>query len=159
PTLPAGVTLQPIDGGPNYYASNGLTYAANAGWDNPDFIPIGPWYDMLVTQSDATRWSNLGWNTAYILTDNSQISPAKSNGISVIQWGGDPALSGTGTETVGLLSADEPPDYATGVTTIGSKPNAQQDGRFWELNLTYNQIVYGGLSGGPSSSASVLYTP
>jgi len=56
PTLPSGVTLQQIDGGPTYYASNGFTYAANAGWDNPSFIPIDPWEDMLVTQSDANRW-------------------------------------------------------------------------------------------------------
>ena len=47
PTLPAGVTLQQIDGGPTYYASNGLTYAANAGWDNPNFFPIGPWEEFL----------------------------------------------------------------------------------------------------------------
>ena len=59
-TLPPGVTLQPIDGGPNYYTNNGFTSAANAGWDNPSFFPIGPWFDMLVTQSDATRWHDLG---------------------------------------------------------------------------------------------------
>ena len=31
PALPSGVTLQQIDGGSNYYANNGFTYAANAG--------------------------------------------------------------------------------------------------------------------------------
>ena len=56
PVLPAGVTLQPIDGGSNYYADHGLTYAANAGWDNPSFIPIGMWLPSLTTQSDANRW-------------------------------------------------------------------------------------------------------
>src|SRR5262245_49587738 len=33
--LPHGVTLKPIDGGPNYYGDNGFTYAHNAGWDDP----------------------------------------------------------------------------------------------------------------------------
>ena len=64
-TLPPGVTLQQIAGGPNYYTNNGFTSAANAGWDSPNFFPIGPWLDMLITQSDATRWHDLGWNTAY----------------------------------------------------------------------------------------------
>src|SRR5262249_3419507 len=43
PPLPAGVALQQIDGGPNYYTNNGLTYAHNAGWDDPNFFPIGAW--------------------------------------------------------------------------------------------------------------------
>ncbi len=85
PTLPAGVTLQPIDGGTNYYAAHGFTYAANAGWDSPSFIPIGPWEDSLVTQSDATRWLDLGWNTAFTITSNTSASLARSNGIWLIQ--------------------------------------------------------------------------
>ena len=64
--LPPGVTLQQIDGGPTYYASNGFTYAANAGWDNASFFPIGPWLAFPpITQSDANRWIDLGWNTAF----------------------------------------------------------------------------------------------
>ena len=64
-TLPSGVTLQQIDGGPNYYANNGFTYAVNAGWDSPSFFPIGPWLAPILTQSDANRWLDLNWNTAY----------------------------------------------------------------------------------------------
>ena len=52
-TLPAGVTLQQINGGPNYYANNGYTYAANAGWDSPSFIPIGPWLADLGNQNSS----------------------------------------------------------------------------------------------------------
>src|SRR5690242_15152614 len=44
PPLPQGVTLRAIDGGQNYYANNGFTYAVNMGWDDPNFFPIGPWY-------------------------------------------------------------------------------------------------------------------
>ena len=68
PTLPAGVTLQQIDGGPNYYGNNGFTYAAAAGWDSPNFFPIGPWLAPLLDQSDANRWLDLGLNTAFGFT-------------------------------------------------------------------------------------------
>src|SRR5208337_2759401 len=167
--LPTGVTLQQIDGGPNYYANNGLTNAVNMGWDNPSFFPIGPWFDMLNTQSDANRWANLGWNTAYTLTSNSNISVAQANNISVIQYIGDNGASsllpGTGAETVGLMAYDEPSTYQQGVVTpLSTTPNSVQDGRFWWMNNTWNFIVYGGLSGGPdgggtAGSAAVLDTP
>ena len=150
PTLPAGVTLQPIDGGTNYYAAHGFTYAANAGWDSPSFIPIGPWEDSLVTQSDATRWLDLGWNTAFTITGNTSASLARSNGIWLIQDSGQ-QVSGTGAETVGNLTADEPSTFAEGVSTpIGSTANSVQDGRFWWLNNTWNFIAYGALNGTPA---------
>ena len=152
PTLPAGVTLQQIDGGPNYYASNGLTAAANAGWDNPSFIPIGPWEDMLVTQSDANRWLDLGWNTAFNITGNSSTSLARSNGIWIIQDNTQMGLlSGTGSETVGLLTYDEPTTFAEGISSpIGTTANSIQDGRFWWVNNTWNFVAYGALNGTPS---------
>jgi len=150
-TLPPGVTLQQIDGGPNYYASNGLTYAVNAGWDNPSFFPIGPWSDMLLTQSDATRWLDLNWNTAFTLTANSDLSLLRSNRISaVLQFSELSAFTATlGTETVGLLTADE-----GGITdtqnAIGTIANSIQNGRFWYINNTWNFINYGDLSGIPA---------
>lgn len=152
-TLPSGVTLQQIDG-VNYYSSHGLTYAVNAGWDNPNFFPIGPWLDMLITQSDATRWHDLDWNTAFAITGNSSTSVARSNGISVIQQSG--FLPGTGAETVGLLTADEPSTFADGVSTpISTTANSIQDGRFWYINNTWNFIEYGGLNP-VNSSTQVL---
>src|SRR5689334_15208258 len=69
--LPAGVTLQAIDGGPTYYADNGFTYAALAGWDSPSFFPIGLWMAPLRNQSDANRWLDLGLNTAFAMTGDS----------------------------------------------------------------------------------------
>jgi hypothetical protein len=154
-TLPPGVTLQQIDGGPNYYSNNGFTYAANAGLDTT--IPIGPWLDMLITQSDANRWHDLGWNFAYTLTNNSNISVAASNGISVLQFAGG-LLPGSGAETVGLLTADEPSTFADGVTTpISTTPNSEQDGRYWALNDTWNFLYYQGLNP-VNSSAQVLDT-
>ena len=94
PPLPAGVTLRPIDGGTSYYANNGFTYAANAGWDNPNFFSIGVWLDFLTSQSDANRWHDLSWNTAFALTANSDPSIARANGISVIQSATDGILPG-----------------------------------------------------------------
>ena len=155
--LPPGVTLQQIDGGPNYYAN--FTDAANAGWDNPDFIPIGPFLGTLVAQSDASLWETLGWNTAWNLTASSSLSVADANGISVVQnvqgGGTGSILPGTGAETVGLETFDEPSSFAEGVTTpLSTTPNSLQDGRFWYVNNTWNFIAYGGLAPiGPSSPA------
>src|SRR5262249_54429189 len=52
-TLPPGVTLQQIDGGPTYYADHGFTYAVNMRWDDPNFFPIGIWDGTVRTQGDA----------------------------------------------------------------------------------------------------------
>ena len=42
PVLPAGVTLQPIDGGPTYYADHGFTNAVNAGVGQSQFLSDWP---------------------------------------------------------------------------------------------------------------------
>ena len=117
PTLPAGVTLQQIDGGPTYYASNGFTYAANAGWDNPSFIPIGPWEDMLVTaigrQSMARSWLEPG---RYDHREQQSVDRRRQQDMGYSErWRAGP-LPGTGAETVGLLAYDEPSTYAEMVT-------------------------------------------
>ena len=97
--LPPGVTLQPIDGGANYYTTNGFTYAAapnftwtttaatitGLGWDDPRWFPIGPWQGYLLTSADSTRWAQLGWNTAWVPTGNSLQSVAGPAGIAVVQ--------------------------------------------------------------------------
>src|SRR5579862_9048323 len=59
PSLPTGVTLQQIDGGPNYYCSNGFTYACSStfngmSWDDPRFFPIGDDYPFYPSNSTAT---------------------------------------------------------------------------------------------------------
>jgi len=163
--LPTGVTLQHIDGGSNYYASHGLTYAASAGWDNPSFIPIGPWDDSIANQAAANRFHDLGWNTAFAVVNGNSSTPtlARSNSISLVQLVGN-VLPGTGSETVGLWSKDEPMYYSQVTTPIATTPNSVQDGRFWWLNTTTAFAFYNGLGGSPSnpaqvSAANVLYTP
>src|SRR5262245_18143303 len=109
--LPAGVTLNQIDGGPTYYADHGFTYAVNAGWDNPRFFPIGLWIPPMLSQEDANRWKVLNLNTAFVLTGNSSLSLMRSNGFSLVGAAGG-FDNRFGNETVGLLSADENIDNA-----------------------------------------------
>jgi hypothetical protein len=151
-SLPTGVTLKPIDGGPTFYADHGFTYAHNAGWDDPSFFAIGAWLPPLRTQADAHRWKDLGWNTAFSPTGNSLPSLAKANGIWFI--GG-----GTGSETVGLLSADE--NYTASVQAVQTTPNAVQDHRFWWLQNTWTVLGYGDIGRVPMSQVMTkeLSTP
>jgi hypothetical protein len=153
--LPAGVTLKPIDGGPNYYCSHGFTNACNDGWDSPSFFPVGPWYGRVTSTSDVTRWKDLGWNTAFRTDSATNLPLMQQNGLDAIvdDEGGNPETPGMGSETVGLLSSDEPASLSAGVTgPLSGTPNSQQDGRFWYLNNTWNFIYYGGLTGDTSSS-------
>jgi hypothetical protein len=162
-TIPTGVTLQQIDGGPTYYANNGFTYALNAGWDNPSFFPIGPWLAPMHTQSDANRWLDLNWNTAYALTADSSLSLLRSNKIwAVLQLDELNRFGPLGPETVGILSADEPSTYSGGVSTpLSTTPNSVQDGRFWWMNNTFHILQFGDLGGVPTSQvlSNLITTP
>jgi hypothetical protein len=148
PALPPGVTLQQIDGGPNYYANNGLTYAHNAGWDNPDFFPIGAWAAPIQTTSDATRWAALGWNTAWVPAHANQ-SVIQAAGISLVisaqsGWTAYTNYGFTpGPETVGIETYDEPNTSAQFYNGMSTIPNSIQDGRFWWVNNTINWLDYG----------------
>jgi len=155
--LPAGVTLKPIDGGANYYASNGFTNAANAGWDNPDFIPIGPWMATMTTQSQANTWLQLGWNTAFRTDGGMNLSLLDSNKIWAIQQWDDYDASGTGAETVGLLTYDGATNYADAVSTpLSSTPNSVQDGRFWYVNNIWNFLEWN-TTGTPGSGTATEF--
>ena len=155
PVLPAGVTLQQIDGGPTYYADHGFTNAASMGWDNPNFFAIGPFDSSYNSQTDITTWSALGWNTDFA-DGGVTLSLAASYGISVIEQN----LSGSyGTNVVGLLSQDEPSTFADGVSTpLSSTANSVQNGRFWWMNNTWSWDWGQGLSGAPApgTPASIL---
>jgi hypothetical protein len=133
------IVLQQIDGGSNYYANNGFTYAANAGWDNPNFFPIGPWEAPIFDQNDVNTYKSLHWNTFFNITANTNLSLARSNGFWIIQNASDGILPGTGSETVGLLSADE--NYSASVNSVNGTANSVQDGRFWWLQNTWNTLV------------------
>ena len=133
------VTLQPIDGGSNYYAVHGFTYAANAGWDSPNFFPIGPWEAPIFDQNDVNTYRALNWNTFFNITANTNLSLARSNGFWIIQNAADGILPGTGAETVGLLSADE--NLIASVNSVETTANSIQDGRFWWLQNPWPALV------------------
>jgi hypothetical protein len=151
-TLPAGVTLRPIDGDSNYYCSHGFTYACNAGWDDPSFFPIGPWLAPLLTQSDVDRWKDVGFNTAFALTGDSPLSLLRSNGVNVIIQSDEYTRFGTfGSEVVGMMSCDECGTVAGAINTpLSTIPAIDQDARFWWFNNTWNFINYGDIGGVPA---------
>ncbi len=135
----------------------------NAGWNSPSFFPIGPWMMSLVTQADADAVLGVGWNTVWGAAGNTVPFVALQNRIWLTQLveNTDTVLPGTGNETVGLDSYDEPPSYADGVTgPISSTSLVHQSGRVWTMGLTWNWLVYGGLSGAPppGTNYSILST-
>ena len=100
------------------------------------------------------------------MTSNTPLSLLRANGIDVVVQHDELSLilanngGSLGSETVGLLSYDEPSTYQQGVSgPISSTANSVQDGRFWWMNNTLNWIVYGALNGGPSTASAQIYTP
>jgi hypothetical protein len=150
PAMPPGVTLKQIDGGPNYYSSHGFTYAANAGWDDPSFFPIGLWLAPMLSQADANRWKDLNLNTAFLLTGNSSIQLLRANGLSYVCDSTDPGRGGIGNETVALIGADE--NWEASVAAIANIPNSIQDHRPWWLQNTWTIIAYGDIGGVPMAT-------
>ena len=156
-SIPPGVTLQDIDGGANYYASHGFSYAAAAGWDNPSFFPIGPWLAPMLDQRAADRWKDLGLNTAFGITGNSPLSLLRSNGIWLVAQLEGSVTSQIGPETVGLIAADESDPWPA----IRSTRNSLQDKRFWWTNQTWNFIAYKDIARVPAAEvlSRALVTP
>lgn len=148
--LPAGVTLRPIDGGPNYYANNGFTYAADAGfngmsWDDPRFFPIGQDYCFYSSNSTAT-FLDLGLNYSHRVTSDTNLSVLRNAGIWAIPQNGE--YTGTpGAETVGW-HIEEPPDLADIESTFASI-GSNHTGRFVQMSTTWNQLWYGDIGGVP----------
>lgn len=163
--LPAGVTLQAIDGGSTYYTDNGFTYAAARGWDD-GFVPIGTWYSRISDQPNIDMLLDLHMNTCFRCEGSANLPLARSNGLSVVlDWqreGGEIPLVDVGAETTALMAYDEPGDYTTGWTTpISSAANSLQDGRPWYVNMTWNWPTFQDTSGVPAATAmsNLIATP
>lgn len=138
--LPAGVTLQPPDGGQTYYASNGFTYAANLNWDTTVF-PIANYrsvYSNVAYGNAIATWTDLGWNFAWE-ADAFDVNQAIANGVGRAPSCGGSAYNGAADSTiVGFVTQDEPTTYAIGVSgPLSGTPNANQDSRFWLMNNTH----------------------
>lgn len=142
PVLPAGVTLQNIDGGPAYYSSNGFTNAAVAGWDSQSFFPVIDDFSFYPSNS-TTTFKALGLNTSVRCTDDTDMSALRAAGVWAILDGFN---TNFGTET--LAWHVEEPDNWTGdsgaIVNQVQSFNPDIPGRFIQPSFTFNQFVYGG---------------
>lgn len=93
------------EGGPSVYAQ----YASmkNTSFTDPNFFPIGVWYESVITQNDVTLDKQAGLNTYVVLTENSDAALIRNNGMYSIVGG----LSGQGSENVANSLADEADMY------------------------------------------------
>ncbi len=130
-SLPAGVTLGQIDGGPHYYAH---IHPASAWMDR--HIMLGAWLEQPLTGAevryDVAMGNNIYWNLASSPSDrNCGNQPCRVN-FNVIRQDGMHAsapdvTSRSGSETVAYEGTDEPDmDFGPGSTG-------------WAHNNTYNQ--------------------
>lgn len=89
------------EGGPSTYAQ----YASmkNTSFTDPNFFPIGVWYESVLTQNDVNLDKQAGLNTYVVLTENSDASLIRNNGMYSFVGG----LSGQGSENVANSITDE----------------------------------------------------
>jgi hypothetical protein len=88
----------PWDGGPSYYGR----FPGTKAWTDPNFFPIGVWFESVITPDDVATDKAAGLNTYVQLTSNSNLSYVRNGGMSVIGGG-----AGAGPETVANLLTDE----------------------------------------------------
>jgi hypothetical protein len=168
--LPAGVTIQPIDGGScnttagpcydNYYCSNGFTNACSAGWDNPSFVPILDDY-AFYSQNSAPAFKALGLNTSGRVTGGTSMSTLRGEGVWAVQY--NDSTTNTGAETVGA-HIEEPCSYNTACTGNGpiTAQAAYDDslygiaGRFIEPVFTWSSIYYENLDGSECGGTTTM---
>ena len=72
-------SLREIDGGPDYYAqfNNSLP-------TDPNFFPIGVWFESVTSQNDINLDKDVGLNTYVVLTTSSDLSLIQNNGLHAI---------------------------------------------------------------------------
>ena len=148
--LPAGVVLQSIDGGSDFYTGHGFTKAAPL--DNPSFFPIGVWYPSLNSESDVTTYKSLDINMLDRPDGSCNLSLLAGTGIYAIpQYGecGGPTGSGIGDESVGLFTDDEVdgnygpgPGYTYLQSIIDKVPAGLRSGRFFWTNYGTGVLIW-----------------
>ncbi|MEV0583074.1 hypothetical protein [Nonomuraea sp. NPDC050310] len=92
----------PWEGGPAYYKR--FKVAAERGWTDPGFFPIGVWYESVLSEQDVATDKAAGLNLYVELTDDSDLSLIRKHGMSAMT---SKPLAGAGAETVGWIIADE----------------------------------------------------
>ena len=154
--LPAGVTLQQIDGGPDYYCSNGFTFACNAGWDNPSFFPIVDDYAFR-TQNSTALFKSLGLTTDGRVTGGTNMTALLDAGITSIQ--ATDSSTNTGSETVGG-HIEEPGSWSDITSQAGTEnTNFGLGGRFLQGTMTWNQLYYKNLNGSVCGGTTTMTMP
>ncbi|GLY05272.1 MULTISPECIES: hypothetical protein [Actinoplanes] len=88
------------EGGPSYYSR----FAKAKDWDDPDFFPIGVWYEGVYTQEELDRDKAVGLNTYVMLTKDSDLDLIERNGMHAMT--GD-ARADSGDETTAWIINDE----------------------------------------------------
>src|SRR5262245_28561058 len=139
--FPQGVTLQAIDGGATYYASNGFTYAANAGWDDPNYFPIGAWLAPIDSDADGDRLNDLGINTIAGIgpsfMDANTFARIASHDLNLLAYDNDIAaadLPNNAAYWIANVLLDEATTFADISASISTIANAKQDNRWWWYN-------------------------
>ena len=133
-------SLREIDGGPNYYSQ-----FINSLPSDPNFFPIGVWFESVTSQSDINLDKAAGLNTYVVITSNSNFNLIQSNGMYLIAQQDQLANNATVQATAeGLIIADEidmtqgpGTGYATLESRISGLPAA------WDNHLLYNNYGKG----------------
>lgn len=100
-TLPAGVTLRQLDGGPKYNAKFSPGLPAT-----PDFFPIAVWHAGVSEQYDVDHDKATGINVYAGINPGGRLDLVKAAGMYAFPWLGE--TSPRSTETVGYCLEDEP---------------------------------------------------
>lgn len=87
--LPAGVTITPVDGGPDYYGKFSPSLPSG-----PNFFPIGVWFESVLATADVTRDKAAGINTYVQLTDDSDLALIRDQGLYALPSVTSPQASG-----------------------------------------------------------------
>lgn len=92
----------PWEGGPSYYQN--FAAAKASGFTDPNFFPVGVWFESVLSDADVAKDKGAGLNTYVELTDNSDAAVIRRNGMRALS---SSQLPGYGNESVGWVIADE----------------------------------------------------
>jgi hypothetical protein len=151
--LPSGVSLQQIDGGSNYYCSNGFTDACSDGWDSASFFPILDDYAFYPGNSTST-FKSLGLTSSVRVTGGTNMSTLRSAGVTAIP--ANDSATNFGSESVG--GHIEEPGSWSNITSQASSLNSLfgLSGRFLQGSFTWNQLYYQNVSGSACGGSGTM---
>ena len=87
--LPDGVTLQQVDGGPDFYGRFSPTLPSSN-----TFFPLGVWFESVLTSADVDQDRSAGLNMYVQLTEDSDPGLIRAQGLHALPSSTSPAASG-----------------------------------------------------------------